>query len=286
MIHKVLMPVDFSPRDAAAAHYVRQLHKRMAFETTLLHVVPPPDYDAALLETGGAALEMLIEARQKMGEEKLAKACEGELTGMNCQRVLRSGFPSEEIVEYSNEQGIDLIVMPTHGFGPFRRFLLGSVTSKILHDARCAVMTGAHMADPMFEEIPFQTVGVAIDLSDNSARVLDYGAKLAQALGAKLLVMHALSGLKGHIGITLEQSFELHFESAVRERIQELTKDLPQGTEVVVETGEAAATIRDMVTVAKADVLVIGRSTSEGLGRIRAQSYAIIRESPAPVVSV
>ena len=39
--------------------------------------------------------------------------------------------------------------MPTHGYGPFRRFILGSNTAKVLHDADCPVWTGVHV-----EEIP------------------------------------------------------------------------------------------------------------------------------------
>ena len=58
---RVLMPVDFSPRDAAAAHYVKQLHKKISFLTVLLHVVPPPDYEAAVLEAGGPVLQELIQ---------------------------------------------------------------------------------------------------------------------------------------------------------------------------------------------------------------------------------
>jgi len=36
-------------------------------------------------------------------------------------------------------------MMPTHGLGGFRRFLLGSVTAKVLHDADCPVWTGVHL---------------------------------------------------------------------------------------------------------------------------------------------
>ena len=39
------------------------------------------------------------------------------------------------------------MIMPTHGYGVFRRFLLGSVTSKVLHDLGCPVLTGAHLTE-------------------------------------------------------------------------------------------------------------------------------------------
>jgi hypothetical protein len=34
-----------------------------------------------------------------------------------------------------------MILMPTHGYGPFRQMLLGSVTAKVLHDSKCPVLT-------------------------------------------------------------------------------------------------------------------------------------------------
>jgi nucleotide-binding universal stress UspA family protein len=286
MIEKVVMPVDFSPRDAAAAHCVKQLRRKMNFETTLLHVIPPPDYDAALLEAGGAALQAVLDARDAVGRDKLAVACAGELAGMEVERVLRAGFPADEIVEFCAERKADLIVMPTHGYGPFRRFLLGSVTSKVLHDAPCAVMTGAHLEEAALETMDFGVVGVAIDLSENSTRVLEYGARLARVLGAKLAVIHAMTGLKGMVGMAIEPDYALHFESAVRARMRELTHDLPADVELLTETGEAAATVVELARAAKVELLVIGRGTSGALGRLRAQSYAIIRESPVPVVSV
>jgi hypothetical protein len=51
----------------------------------------------------------------------------------------------KRIVEFAHNNNITLIAMPTHGYGLFRRFLLGSVTAKVLHDADCPIWTGVHM---------------------------------------------------------------------------------------------------------------------------------------------
>ena len=59
----------------------------------------------------------------------------------------------------------DLILMPTHGHGPFRRLLLGSVTSKVLHDAECPVWTGVHEnKDRPAEPMTLKHVVCAVDL--------------------------------------------------------------------------------------------------------------------------
>jgi hypothetical protein len=57
------------------------------------------------------------------------------------------GDPASIITEYAARNRVDLIMMPTHGYGTFRSLLLGSVTAKVLHDAECPVWTGVHTAD-------------------------------------------------------------------------------------------------------------------------------------------
>ena len=281
---RVMMPVDFSPRDAAAAHHVKQLYRKIHFETILLHVVPPPDYEAAVLEAGGPILQELMETRRRLGMERLNTTCLGELSGMPVERVLLEGFPSERIVQYAAEREVDLIVLPTHGYGPFRRFLLGSVTAKVLHDATCAVLTGAHMEQPKLDDIHFNRVAAAIDLSDTSARVIDEAKALAKQLDAKLVVLHAMGGLSGHVGFNFEKAHELHFETAVKERMAELTKGID--AEVIMETGDPGKTIAALVKQTKTDLVVIARSTSHGLAAMRSYTYSIVRESGVPVLSV
>ncbi|MDX2267576.1 MAG: universal stress protein [Bryobacter sp.] len=286
MIQRILLPVDFSPRDAAAAHYVKELSRKLAVKVILLHVVPPPDYEAAVLEAGGAALQQLIDTRKRIAQEKIDKAGETELAGLDVERVLVSGFPSDEILEYAEKEKVDLIVMPTHGYGPFRRFLLGSVVSKVLHDAHIPVLTSAHMADPKLDPIEFDTVAAAIDLSENSGLVLKYAASLAQELGAKLKVMHALAEVSGHMGFSLGEPERPHFEAAARERINALGADLSLPFEVHIELGDPGKVICQMARSTSTDLVVIGRSSASGLGRLRAHAYSIIRESNVPVISV
>ncbi len=281
---RVLMPVDFSPRDAAAAHYVRQLHLKSPFRTILLHVVPPPDYEAAALEAGGAALQALLNTRRTLAQDRLNSTCLLELKDMPVERVLLQGFPSEQIVRYASENDIDLIVLPTHGYGTFRRFLLGSVTSKVLHDAECSVLTSAHMENPKLEQIQFSTIAAAVDLSDSSPRVISEAKTLAVRMGAKLVVMHAMTGLSGHVGFNFGEEHELQFETAVKQRLEELTKGMD--VETFFEVGDPGKAIASMVKASKTDLVVIAKSTSHGLAALRSYSYAIIRESGVPVLSL
>jgi nucleotide-binding universal stress UspA family protein len=58
-----------------------------------------------------------------------------ELQGCRVVQFVERGDPTQVILSYARNGDFDLVMMPTHGYGPFRRYLLGSVTAKILHDA-------------------------------------------------------------------------------------------------------------------------------------------------------
>jgi nucleotide-binding universal stress UspA family protein len=180
--------------------------------------------------------------------------------------------------------------MPTRGYGPFRRFVLGSVTAKILHDVTCPVLTGAHVEEiAPYAPQPYRHVACAVDLSEQSGKVLSWAAEFAAAYQAKLSVIHVTQSLDLH-GASAE-FFTPDLRKMVIERvtedIQELMGKLNATGNVLVEMGLPERMIPAFARSEKVDLLVIGRSADHGLlGRLRTHAYALIRESPCPVVSV
>ena len=67
------------------------------------------------------------------------------------RRLIYEGDPEAQIAAFTQAEDIQLIVMPTHGYGVFRRFLIGSGTSKVLHDVSCPVLTGVHVNAQAFD---------------------------------------------------------------------------------------------------------------------------------------
>ena len=60
--------------------------------------------------------------------------------GLNVTKAVEDGQPAEKIVEYAEASGIDLIIMSTHGRGGVRRFLVGSVTDKVIRSTHLPVL--------------------------------------------------------------------------------------------------------------------------------------------------
>src|SRR6266853_3911956 len=95
-----------------------------------------------------------------------------EFTGVAVHRVAAVGDPVRVITCFAHEQGVNLIMMPTHGYGPFRSLLLGSVTAKVLHDAECPVWTGVHMEEPpALDHLACRALVCAVDATPKSAAV-------------------------------------------------------------------------------------------------------------------
>jgi nucleotide-binding universal stress UspA family protein len=112
------------------------------------------------------------------------------------KKVLVEGDAAHHIVEYAHSQQTNLIVMPTHGYGPFRRLLLGSVTSKVLHDADCAVWTGVHAnKDLPAEPMTLKDIVCAVDLQRHSSNTLKWASSLANDFKAKLTAVHVAASL-------------------------------------------------------------------------------------------
>ena len=285
-ISKILVPVAFSARCEGAAQYAEALACHFHAELVLFHVVAPiPTYwcpDAVVMspEVTAEALEQSkVELDRFLGEG---------LRGISVTRVVAEGDPAQEIVDFAHKENVDLIVMPTHGYGPFRRFLLGSVTAKILHDASCPVWTGPHMEEaPAYTKISFRKILCAIDLGPHSRAVLEWGATFAKEYGADLDVVHAVPTSTVSVGgFYFDPEWRSHVVNEARDRINFLREDLGVPGTTSVETGEVASAVRSVAEESQANLVVIGRGHAGVMGRLRANTYAIVRESPCPVAAI
>src|ERR1017187_10478835 len=138
-LSKILLPIDFSERSVGGARYAIPLADHFHSELTLLHVISPIDYPSPEVQAFNG------DRREKASKELDDFLC-AALYHLNTRRILREGDPAEVIADQAAQDRSDLIMMATHGYSPVRRHLLGSVTSKVLHDTPCAVWTGAHVA--------------------------------------------------------------------------------------------------------------------------------------------
>jgi nucleotide-binding universal stress UspA family protein len=286
-LSKILLPVDFSERSTGAARYARSLAAHFQSELILLHVLTPPHYEFGALEIGGSMLTELYTNRTAQVAQELDAFMAAELAGVPTRRVVLEGDPARKIVEYAHERSVGLIIMPTHGYGPFRRFILGSNTAKVLHDADCPVWTGIHMEDTMAQApAPFRSILCGLDLGDQSGKTLRWAAGLQREFGAQLTVIHATQCAPEAAGDS-EANWRVDIRRAAEEELSRLLKEAGAEATLLIEGGEPSHILCSAAKRVHAGVMVIGRGSASGVfGRLRTNAYAIIRESPCPVVSV
>jgi len=284
-LDKVLLPVDFSERSLAAAHCVQRLARYCSPQIILLHVLGPVQYPGDT-EMSGVMLGELYRNQVESLTRELERFQCAEFAGAIIRRVVLEGDPASRIVEFAHQEQVDLIMMPTHGCGLFRRYLLGSNTAKVLHDAECPVWTGVHMAEAATRPVEIASVLCAVDMGPQSEHALEWAAWLSRAVQVPLTLLHVSAAvpdtsnggedaLRARLRWSAEQAFE---------RLQARTGSQ---AEAIIEAGDPAKTICAVAARIRAGVLVIGRgSAAGGFGRLRANAYAIIRKSPCPVVSV
>src|SRR5688572_28433079 len=144
-IKEIVFPVDFSERCVEVCPYVAAVARRLRAALTLLHVVETSPPGSSPTDRLNTADQRELYERQAKARQELTAFQQQYIPHVPSQTCALAGDPARTIVDYGGNDKARMIVMPTRGLGPFRRMLLGSVTAKVLHDAKCPVLTSPHL---------------------------------------------------------------------------------------------------------------------------------------------
>ncbi|MGH9646753.1 MAG: universal stress protein, partial [Bryobacteraceae bacterium] len=196
----ILFPVDYSPSCAAVIPYVKDMARHFSAELTLVHayalrpVFVNRDIESVLVYSDLAYADPKIaeEARQ-IEEQRLSAFATEEFPGQRPTLLTEEGEAGSVIHRVLQHQGADLVMMPTRGCGVVRRFLLGSVTAKVLHDASAAIWTSIGAAiEGHSPTVPYKSIVCALDETPESEGILRAAAALAKSYQANLSLVHVL----------------------------------------------------------------------------------------------
>ena len=286
IITSILYPVDFSPSCIAMAAYVKRAAALLGARVSLVHVVDPTGYNGMQLYL--RPISEVLEEQLEIGRQRLDSFLAAEFPVAQCTRILASGDASTEIARVAREDRFDLIIMPTHS-GVFRQMLLGSTTAKVINDADCPVLTSRHAQTIAPRPLEHREWLCAVGLSSNSESVLRYASKMAAQARAKLSIIHAVQTGDTDLPVQLDLREEVHSAERreARRRIAELQQTVGTDAAVRVAVGSVKEALLDAALKSDADALMIGRSHQPGAhGRMRDLTYAMVRDSPFPVLSV
>ena len=288
-IQRILVPVVLADTSRHVVHQAAWLARRLRAEIILLHVVTPLSYPAGLLEGGHEITARDLHAHiVQRAQEDLDQALQPELEGIAVTRVLLRGDPAHEIVKMARDRNVDLIMMSTHGYGSFYRFLLGSVTAKVLHEIQCPVWTGAHLEEAPAREFSIRRVLCSVELNAHSRHTVSLAAEMATAVNATLTLVHITGSVEiyGPGGSHVDPGWKEKLVGFAAEEIAKLQLDAGTKAEVIIDSGNVGELLNRAAEQTQADVLVIGHIPGRSHLGDNGNGYGIIRASQIPVLSV
>lgn len=140
---RILVPTDFSAPSNAALALAKKLAAMSGASLHLMHVLEDP-FTTSAYATEFHALppadlrEKWLEGARTLLSTQLPPE---EQTSFRSTEVVIFGSPARAIVEHAKANGIDLIVMGTHGRGGVDHLLMGSVAERVVRSAECPVLT-------------------------------------------------------------------------------------------------------------------------------------------------
>ena len=282
---KILFPVDYSEPCKAIVPYVQEMRDHFSAELGLIHAYGPEALAYSPLPITDPELP---EQARALAEERLGEFAQANFPGLHVELYSGIGEPGAVIHDVVKHQGADLVMLPTHGRSPLRRFLLGSVTAKVLHDSPCAVWTTAHTGTaPDLQHLALKKILCAVDGTADSVNVMRFAAALAKDMSADLRLAHVVPGVEAWPDRQMDVEFEEQLRENAKQRLEELQATAKIDVPSCVAVGSVADSVSEEANRHGADLLVIGRGTIHGTwGRLKTHAYGLIRLAPCPVVSV
>ena len=137
MFKKILVPLDGSSFAEEALPHARELAECGGAEIVLVRVDEPYEPPPGIFVPATAIPEVV---RLSAGEYLEQLVSRLRLAGIKVESAVLDGKVADAILKYAREEGVDLIVMSTHGRTGISRLLMGSVAEQIVHGARCPVL--------------------------------------------------------------------------------------------------------------------------------------------------
>jgi len=186
---KIVVPVDFSEFSDKAAEYAMFMAEKFCADITLLHAVILFEEDIDEKEQL-QAYKKIIQKKEKERTKQLESHCKtAKSRGLRVKSALIRGVSTaDSILDYISDNDFDLVVMGTHGRTGLKRWMLGSVSERIVGFSPIPVLT----IHKDFKEPDIKKILIPIDFSDHSKIAIRRGIAIAEEFNAALEFLHVV----------------------------------------------------------------------------------------------
>ena len=298
-MRRILCPVDFSDYSRRALDHAVAMAKWYDSTVTVFNVSPL--VPAMAYAPGTPMLPVTVPAPDDLDAllaamKRFAESEAGASVPLTFE--IGEGDAVAEILERSAALPSDLIVMGTHGRHGFDRFVLGSVTEKVIRKASCPVLTvppgtlDAVPAPPLFKRIL-----CAIDFSDASLKALDYAISLAEEADAHLTLAHVVEVTPAphseSESFLESRSLGAYVAAAAQDRAERLQRVIPDTVrafctvDTILAIGKAYRELLRIASEQRSELILLGahgHSVSELL--FGSTAHHIVRQAHCPVLTI
>jgi nucleotide-binding universal stress UspA family protein len=273
MLNKILVPLDGSELAQRSLDPALSIARRSGREVIILSV---PTYKTVLVPgTAGLGQVLpddsldLVNRDQTLAYLARIKETKQE-QDLAIQTIVMEGDVAGNIVDLAANEEVDLIVMTTHGYSGFTRWMMGSITERVLRHAPCPVLVIRCEGKPSH-------VAITLDGSLLSEKALGPGLELARLFGARATLFRvedeselgriekgmldiASPGLSREVA---QGTSSLHY----LENIASAHRSRALPIEIVVAEGPPARAILEFVEENQVDLLVMATHGRTGIRR-------------------
>jgi nucleotide-binding universal stress UspA family protein len=274
---KMVVLLDGSELAEVVFDYARELSGRVHIDLELLHVCRPQE--VSQLPMRRAYMERMAEELCAGAEEIRAKYSKGSIA--QCVRArghVAVGYPAEEIIKFIDENGIDLVMMSTHGSSGVRAWDLGEVANKVIHASKAPVwlvpteLRGEIIADSM----PKRLLVVPVSGSKDSTVAISHATEIITRRGAdaELVLLHVVDPYSVTSSITLTRAAldrlnkEIARMKKYLEGVAEPLRDSGLTVRTEVLSGEPAEMIIEYLKTHPTQLLVMATRGRRGFSRM------------------
>jgi len=285
MYENVLLPYDGSDGAAEVLHHASEL-AHWADATIQLLYVADTTRDSVTVVDGHT-----VDALVRRGEDVVDEAAKTlDTLGVPYGTDVVQGNPAPTIVEYAERYDQDLIVMPTHGREGISRYLIGSVSEKVVRLSPVPVLTVRMQPDETLV-FPYENVLVPTDGSAAATHAAEHLVELAAALDATVHVLSVVDDTA--LGLDVRSTGSgTESEEAATDAVETVVSaaEARGVTKTVrhIEHGTPVEVILDSIESNDVHAVGMGTTGRRGTDRILLGSVAekTVRSAPVPVMTV
>lgn len=286
---RIVVPVDGSAFAERAIPIAVDLANRVGASLSLARVYEPRHDRRVFGDEPGADSDR--EGALRYLEDKARQL--GWVGGAPVISEMLQGHPAEALSEWIERSRPDLVVMTTHGRGPWSRFWLGSVADSLLkRTTRPTLLIRPN--EPAADSARWKRILVPVDLSVGSATVLHAIGPLARLFEAELSLFHVVAQARlgeeglGASGALVEyaERFRRDAEASLAGQVDALRADGIQASfRVRMAEGAAEAIVAEVAT-GEFDAVALATRAPSGLARLVLGSVAdkVVRAVDVPVL--